>query len=153
MFLLLFFFFVVFFLFCFFVVVFCDVSKAFDMVWHKGLTCKLKQVGIEGELLQWINDYLSDRKQKVVIRSCSSSLKRVNAGVPQGSVLGLLFFLVYVNDISESLLRLTRLYADDSFLFYFTFHNKSVIPELAHNIRNLISEENSSQLTQGYNWS
>ena len=42
--------------------VFCDVSKAFDRVWHKGLILKLKQVGIEGELLQWINDYLSDRK-------------------------------------------------------------------------------------------
>ena len=97
---------------------FCDVSKAFDMVWHKGLIFKLKQVGIEGELLQWINDYFSDRKQKVVIRNCSSSLSRVNAGVPQGSVLGPLFFLVYANDISESLLSLTRLYADGSSLFY-----------------------------------
>ena len=98
--------------------VFCDVSKAFDRVWHKGLIFKLKQVGIEGELLQWINDYFSDRKQKVVIRNCSSSLSRVNAGVPQGSVLGPLHFLVYENDISESLLSLTRLYADGSSLFY-----------------------------------
>ena len=91
------------------------MSKAFDRVWHKGLIFKLKQVGIEGELLQWINDYLSDRKQKVVIRNCSSNLR---GGVPQGSVLGPLLFLVYVNDISESFLSLTRLYADDSSLFY-----------------------------------
>ena len=49
--------------------VFCDVSKAFDRVWHKGLIFKLKQVGIEGELLEWINDYLSNRQQKVVIRT------------------------------------------------------------------------------------
>ena len=73
--------------------VFCDVSKAFDRVWHKGLIFKLKQVGIEGELLEWINDYLSNRQQKVVIKNCSSSLRRVNAGVPQGSVLGPLLFL------------------------------------------------------------
>ena len=97
---------------------FCDVSKAFNRVWHKGLIFKLKYVGIEGELSQWINAYLSDRKQKVVIRNCSSSLRRVNAAVPQGSVLGPLPFLVYVNDISGSLLSLTQLYADDSPLFY-----------------------------------
>ena len=72
--------------------VFCHVSKAFDRVWHKGLIFKLKQVGIEGELLEWINDYLSNRQQKVVIKNCSSSLRRVNAGVPQGSVLGPFFF-------------------------------------------------------------
>ena len=98
--------------------VFCDVSKAFDRVWHKGLIFKLQQVGIEGELLEWINDYLSNIQQKVVIKNCSSSLRRVSVGVPQGSVLGPLLFLVYVNDISESLLSLTRLYADDSSLFY-----------------------------------
>ena len=64
--------------------VFCDVSKAFDRVWHKGLIFKLKQVGIEDELLEWINDYLSNRQQKVVIKNCSSSLRSVNAGVPRG---------------------------------------------------------------------
>ena len=74
---------------CFF---FCDVSKAFDRVWHKGLIFKLTQEGIEGELLQWIKDYLSDRKQNVLIRNCSMSLRRVNADVPQGSVLGPLLF-------------------------------------------------------------
>ena len=68
------------------------MSNAFYRVWHKGLIFKLKQVGIEGELLQWINDYLSDRKQKAVIRNYSSSSRRVNAGVPQGSVLGPLLF-------------------------------------------------------------
>lgn len=98
--------------------VFCDVSKAFDRVWHKGLIFKLKQLGIDGELLAWISNYLYNRQQRAVIKSCKSDYKRTNAGVPQGSVLGPLLFLIYVNDISESLLSLTRLFADDSSLFY-----------------------------------
>ena len=96
--------------------VFCDVSKAFDRVWHKGRIFKLRQYGKDSDLLNWISDYLDDRKQRVVIRSCMSSFKRVNAGVPQGSVLGPLLFLIFVNDISDSLLSLTRLFADDSSL-------------------------------------
>ena len=72
--------------------VFLDVSKAFDRVWHKGLIFKLKQNGIDGDLLGWISDYLSGRRQKVVIRNTSSSLMRAEAGVPQGSVLGPLLF-------------------------------------------------------------
>ena len=97
--------------------VFCDVSKAFDRVWHKGLIFKLKQLGIDGDLLEWISNYLDNRQQRVVLKSSMSSFKSTNAGVPQGSVLGPMLFLVYVNDISESLLSLTRLFADDSSLF------------------------------------
>ena len=119
--------------------VFCDVSKAFDRVWHKGLIFKLKQLGLEGELLQWISDYLNDRKQKVVIRDCSSSLRRVNAGVPQGSVLGPLLFLVYVNDISESLLSLTRLYADDSSLFYSATNINDIEGIINHDLRIIVN--------------
>ena len=72
--------------------VFLDVSKAFDRVWHKGLIFKLKQNGIDGDLLEWISDYLSGRKRKVVIRNTLSSLMKVEAGVLQGSVLGPLLF-------------------------------------------------------------
>ena len=97
--------------------VFCDVSKVFDRVWHKGLVFKLKQHGISGSLLDWITDCLSNRSQRVVIRSCSLTPKPVHAGVPQGSVRGPLLFLIYVNDIAEALLNLTRLFADDSSLF------------------------------------
>ena len=97
--------------------VFLDVSKAFDRVWHRGLIFKLRQYGIDGDLLTWITDYLDDRKQRVVIKSYMSSFKNVKAGVPQGSVLGPLLFLIFVNDISSSLLSLTRLFADDSSLF------------------------------------
>ncbi|MCG8032136.1 MAG: reverse transcriptase family protein [Candidatus Thiodiazotropha taylori] len=97
--------------------VFFDISKAFDRVWHKGLLFKLKQNGIDGNLLDWLADYLSNRKQCVVLNSVCSDYKEVLAGVPQGSVLGPLLFLVYVNDIADQLLSLTRLFADDSSLF------------------------------------
>ena len=95
-----------------------NVSKAFDRVWHRGLLFKLRQNGIDGKLLQWLNSYLTNRKQKVTIKSCASTIKSILAGVPQGSVLGPLLFLVYINDIAKQLLSLTRLFADDSSLFY-----------------------------------
>ena len=62
--------------------VFLDISRAFDRIWHKGLIFKLKQNGKDGKLLEWISDSLSGRKQKVVIRNTSSSLMRVEAGLP-----------------------------------------------------------------------
>ena len=86
--------------------VFCDISKAFDKVRHKGLLFKLRQNGIKGTLLLWISNYLTSRKQRVQINSATSSLLSVNAGVPQGSVLGPLLFLIYVNDIAENLFSL-----------------------------------------------
>ena len=100
--------------------IFCDMSKAFDRVWHRGLLFKLRQHGIAGPLFACISDYLSNRTQRVVVKSCVSNSMPVKAGVPQGSVLGPLLFLVYVNDIADSLLSLTRLFADDSSLFYST---------------------------------
>ena len=98
--------------------VFCDLSKAFDRVWHKGLIFKLKQYGISGDLLNWITDYLEDRQQRAIIKSYTSNYKTVSAGVSQGSVFGPLLFLIYINDIADSLLSLTRLFADNSSLFY-----------------------------------
>jgi hypothetical protein len=97
--------------------VFCDISKAFDRVWHKGLLFKLQENGITGKLLKWISNYLNNRYQRVTLRASKSAAKPITAGVPQGSVLGPLMFLIYVNDISSSLLSLTRLFADDSSLY------------------------------------
>ena len=99
--------------------VFCDISKAFDRVWHKGLLFKLRQYDIDDGVLAWINSYLSNRQQRVFL-VFFSSFRNVTAGVPQGSVLGLLFFLIYVNDISEHILSLTKLFADDSCYFFCT---------------------------------
>ena len=96
--------------------VFCDVSKAFDWVWHKGLIFKLKQYGIEGELLKWISNYLDDRKEWSSNPASQIIKVQVSAGVSQMSVFGPLLFFIY--DISDSLLSLTRLFANDSSLFY-----------------------------------
>lgn len=98
-------------------VVFCDISKAFDRVWHQGLLHKLKSIGISGTLFNWFKDYLENRKQRVVINGQASSLQVVKAGVPQGSILGPLLFLIYINDIVETLNCNVRLFADDTSLF------------------------------------
>ena len=104
-------------------------------VWHKGLLFKLRQNGIEGKLLEWLNSYLSQRKQKVGLKSCFSCLKSIFAGVPQGSVLGPLLFLVYINDIAKHLLSLTRLFADDSSLFYSAAHIDDIAGIINHDLQ------------------
>ena len=71
---------------------------------------------MEGKLLDWISNYLSNRQQRVFIGQSQSQLKNITAGVPQGSVLGPLLFLIYVNDITDNLLSVTRLFADDTSL-------------------------------------
>ena len=98
-------------------VVFCDISKAFDRVWHEGLLYKSEAIGITGSLLLWFQSYLSNRKQKVVIGNNSSCTGQIKTGVPQGSVLGPLLFLVFINDIIENINSDIRLFADDTTLF------------------------------------
>ena len=97
--------------------VFCDVSKAFDKVWHKGIIQKLKRCGIRGDLLDWFESYLENRLQCVVINGYTSDTRPVFAGVPQGSVLGPLLFIVYINDITEDINSNIRLFADDTSLY------------------------------------
>ena len=95
-------------------IVFLDISKAFDKVWHKGLLYKLEVIGIQDPLLSWLKSYLSNRKQRVVIEGQSSKWESIKAGVPQGSVLGPLLFLIYINDITKNLQSDCFLYADDT---------------------------------------
>ena len=97
--------------------VFCDISKAFDRVWHEGLLFKLKSIGFSDSLLLWFRDYLAGRKQRVVLPGAASSWKHIKAGVPQGSILGPLLFLIYINDIVEDIHSCIRLFADDTSLY------------------------------------
>ena len=100
--------------------VFLDISKAFDKVWHEGLIFKLKSYGISGGLLNLIISYLSNRKQRIVLNGKCSEWSLIHTGVPQGSVLGPLFFLAYINDLVENVRSDARLFADDTSLFTYT---------------------------------
>ena len=83
--------------------VFLDISKAFDKVWLDGFIFKLEQNGISDNLLRLHQNYLNDRKQRVVINGSNSDYSNIESGVPQGSVLGPLLFLVYINDLERNI--------------------------------------------------
>ena len=97
--------------------VFCDVSKAFDRVWHRGLLYKLSCIGCSNPVVKWFSSYLSGRRQRVVINGDSSDWSPIRAGVPQGSILGPLLFLIYINDIVKDIGSEIRLFADDTSLY------------------------------------
>ena len=96
--------------------VFLDISKAFDKVWHKDLLFKLRSMGISGELYNLFGNYLSGRFQRVILNGQTLSWKPVIAGVPQGSIVGPLLFLVYINDLPNELKSSAKLFADDTSL-------------------------------------
>ena len=118
--------------------VFCDISKAFDRVWHKGLLFKLRQAGIDGNLLNWFKNYLSNREQRVTINSTSSTWGSIKAGVPQGSILGPLLFLIYINDIVSGINCAIKLFADDTTL-YIVVENALIASQILNNDLNKIS--------------
>ena len=102
-------------------VAYFDYSKAFDKVSHKLLLRKLQAYGIDGKLLAWLADYLSDRKQRVVVGNAKSSWLEVLSGTTQGTVLGFLLFLIFINDLPEKCSQedpsLIMLLADDTKTF------------------------------------
>jgi len=105
--------------------VFLDISKAFDKVWIDGLIFKLKRIGINGTMLQMLTSFLSERKQRVTLDGVVSDWVDLEAGVPQGSLLGPILFLVYINDIAEVVDSDIRIFADDTFIFRRVDQNSS----------------------------
>ena len=100
-------------------VIYMDFMKAFDKVPHRRLIYKVGKYGIKGKVLDWIKNFLSDRTQCVIINNISSKEGRVTSGIPQGSVLGPLLFVIYINDLPDCVDKFTLvfLFADDTKLF------------------------------------
>ena len=96
---------------------FLDISKAFNKVWHEGLILKLSRYGVCGNLLYLLKDLLKHRKQRVVLNGENSSWQGSTSGVPQGSILGPLLLLIYINDLPDGLSSNCKLFADDTSLF------------------------------------
>ena len=94
-----------------------DFSKAFDKVSHTHLANKLDYYGIRCSTLAWINYFLSNRTQQVVLEGVASGTVDVTSGVPQGSVLGPILFLLYINDLPKSLTSKVRIFADDAIVY------------------------------------
>ena len=93
-----------------------DISKAFDRVWHAGLLHKLKSYGISGQIFGLLSSFLSNRRLRVVLDGKSSQEYPVNAGVPQGSILGPTLFLLYINDLPDVICNIA-IYPDDTTLY------------------------------------
>ena len=117
--------------------VFLDISRDFDKVWHKGLLYKLESLGVRGSLLKWFESYLSNRKQRVVVDGQTSSWCTIEAGVPRGSVLGPLLFLIYINDITMNIhsdKSNCLLYTDDTSLFDIVENPNDSADKLNHDL-------------------
>jgi len=97
--------------------VFLDISRAFDRVWHEGLIHKLKKLGVDGDMINILTSFLANRMQRTTIDGKYSEWAEIRAGVPQGSILGPILFLIYINDIIEIIDSDVRIFADDTFIF------------------------------------
>ena len=94
-----------------------DFAQAFDKVPHRRVLHKLEYYGIRGSTHKWINSWLSGRTQQVVLDDQASDLVPVLSGVPQGSVLGLVLFLIFINDLPDNIRSSVCLFADDCVLY------------------------------------
>ena len=111
-------------------VIYTDFSKAFDSVPHRRLLKKMKDLGIRGNTLKWVEAFLSNRLQKVRVDGECSEWKEMISGIPQGSVLGPILFVLFINDMPEAVESLCLLFADDAKLF----RNVNLRDEVSHKL-------------------
>ena len=120
------------------IVAYVDFRKAFDCVQHKVLLAKLSQLGFGESILDWVESYLDSRCQRVYANGTHSSFQAILQGVPQGSVLGPLFYIIYANDISKMVKNCNMaLYADDTVLFTANADFRKAISDLQEDINSL----------------
>ena len=97
--------------------VYLDFAKAFDMVPHERMLAKLRGYGVDGAVLEWTRSFLTGRRQRVCIRGTESVWTEVRSGIPQGSVLGPILFVIYINDLPDVISSYVYMYADDTKIF------------------------------------
>ena len=114
--------------------VYLDISKAFDRVWNEGLLYQLRRCGVSGNLLSLIKDFLANRKQCTFLNGKTSEWGSITAGVPQGSILGPLFFLVYLNELTDNLKCNAKLFADDTSLFTIVHNTDHAASDMNHDL-------------------
>ena len=117
--------------------IFLDISKAFDRVWHEGLLYKIQSIGISGTPLKLIESFLSGRYQGVLLNGQASSWSPALGSVPQGSILGSLFFLIYINDLSHNLSSTVNLFADDASVFSIVHDTDSSTKQLNDDLKKI----------------
>ena len=98
-------------------IIYLDFCKAFDTVPHVRLLKKLEAYGVAGKLLNWIRDFLSNRKQRVRVGDCMSTEKDVTSGIPQGSILGPVLFTIFINDLPDEVNSFCKIFADDTKIY------------------------------------
>ena len=96
--------------------IYLDFCKAFDKVPHKRLLIKMQKYvyGIKGNILNWVKAFLNERQQRVIVNGSASSWEDITSGIPQGSVLGPILFLIFINDLPGAVAGLIKLFADDA---------------------------------------
>ena len=116
--------------------VYLDFCKAFDTVAHERLLIKLKGYGVNGKVLSWVKTFLTDRRQKVLVNQSQSDWATVTSGIPQGSVLGPLLFIIFINDLPDCVKSAIKICVDDTKI-YREIKDQSDIKQLQDDIDSL----------------
>ena len=127
--------------------IFVDFQKTFDTVDHAILTQKLNYYGVRGKVNNWFSFYFKNRTQFVTINGFNSNLKEINCGVPQGSILGPLLFVIYINDLHYSI-KFCKVYhfADDTNLIYFNSSIKVINKQVNKDLKTLSNWLNTNKI-------